>query len=100
MTKKTSKTNVFSITDFFGGKVKRLTLTIQDAPIYESPENKDTLVGQSATVFGTLQLIKENDKKNVTNINFTLPLNNVTELKQHVLSMIEEAMKLKEKSKK
>ena len=97
---KKSITKVFSLTDHFEGKVKRLQLTIQDVPIYKSPEDQETLIGNSSTIFGTLQLYKDNDKKNVANVNFTLPLTFNADLKNHILSMVGEAIKLKEKSKK
>jgi hypothetical protein len=90
------KKDLFSITDHFEGKVKRLTLTIQDAPIYKSPEEKDTLVGNSATIFGTLQLYKPGDKKKVDGVNFTLPLTHNEFLKTHILGIISEAISLHE----
>lgn len=95
-TKNTSK--IFSLTETFDKKVKRLTLTMQDAPIYKSPEDKDTLVGQAATIFGTLQVFTDDNKK-VKNINFTFPLNFNKELKAHILAIIDEALKLSDKSK-
>lgn len=89
---------VFSMSNTFDKKVKRLTLTIQDVPIYESPENKDTLVGESATIFGTLQMFTDS-KKTVKNINFTLPLTDNKDFKDHVLSMVQAAIDLHEKKK-
>lgn len=89
---------LFNLTNTFDGKVKRLSLIIQDVPIYESPEKKDTLVGESATIFGTLQLYTDS-KKTVKNVNFTLPLTDNKDFKDHVLSMVQAALDLHEKKK-
>jgi len=91
-----------SLDEQFEGKVKRLQLTIQDVPIYKSPEDKETLVGNKPAIFGTLQLhqkdAKGKIKKKVKNVNFTLPLDNNVEFRNHVIAMIAEAVMLDNKS--
>jgi len=79
---------------YFKGEVKRLQLTIQDVPIYKSPKDKETLVGNKPTIFGTLQLFKKGDKKKVKNVNFTLPFSNNKDFQSQILAMIEEALSL------
>ncbi len=86
---------MFTLDKAFEGKVKRLSLHFQDAGI----DNDGTMIN-SATVFGTLQLFKEGDKKMVKNINFSLPMNHNKDLKNHVLSIISEAIKADEKASK
>lgn len=89
---------LYSLEEQFEGRVKRLSLHIQDAGVKD--EKKPDTILKSATIFGTLQLFKKDDKKNVENINFTLPLNHNTDLKNHLVAIIAEAVLLKEKSKK
>jgi len=91
--------NMFALTDHYKGKVKRLTIHIQDNDVFKSPDEKDTLVGRSATISGTLQLFT-GSKDTVKNVNFVLPLSNNKEFKAHILAMIDEAMKLSEKKSK
>lgn len=79
--------------DSFDGKVKRLSLHVQDAGIDNDGEKVE-----SATIFGTLQLFQENDNKKVKNINFSLPLNHNKELKDHIMSIIDQAIKQSEKA--
>lgn len=81
--------------DLFDGRVKRLSLHVQDAGI-----DDDGVKVDSATIFGTLQLFIEGDKKNVKNINFSLPLDYNKELKNHLMSIIEQAIKQSDKANK
>ena len=89
------KYKAYSLGEQFGGRVKRLSLHIQDAGIKDD-KNKDEVI-QSATIFGTLQLYKKDDKKKVENINFSLPLNDNEDLQNHLVSMIAQAVMLKDK---
>ena len=93
--KQSSKTSA-TIEETFLGRVKRLSLNIQDVPIYKSPEDKDTLVGNKPTVFGTMQVYMDSKKK-VKNVNFTYLLDHNKELRNHMFSMITEALKLHDK---
>lgn len=86
-----------NLNEQFNGEVKRLMLTIQDVPIYKSPKDKKTLVGNKATVFGTLQLFQKNNKKKVKNVNFTLPLNNSVDFRNQIIAMTAEALFLNKK---
>lgn len=79
---------LFVLSSLFNNKVKRLTLHVQDVGI-----DNDGVKQNSATIFGTLQMFKEGDKENVKNINFSLPLDYNKELKNHILSIIEQAIK-------
>lgn len=88
------KYKAFSLGEQFENRVKRLSLHIQDAGIRDD-KNKDTVIN-SATIFGTLQLYKKDDKKKVENINFSLPLNDNEDLKNLLVSMIAEAVMLKD----
>lgn len=85
-------TKVFSLTEFTLGKVKRLTLHFQDIPSYDKPGADGKLLGDCAIMSGTVQLFIPTDKKKVRNINFTYPLQENTDLKRHVLSIIKSAM--------
>lgn len=79
---------LFVLSSLFNGSVKRLSLHVQDAGI-----DNDGVKMNSATIFGTLQLFKDGDKENVKNVNFSLPLDYNKELKNHILSIIEQAIK-------
>lgn len=78
--------------DSFDGRVKRLSLHIQDAAI-----DNDGVKVDSATIFGTLQLFIEGDKEKVKNINFSLPLDFNKDLRNHLMSIIDQAIKQSEK---
>ena len=78
--------------DSFDGRVKRLSLHIQDAAI-----DNDGVKVDSATIFGTLQLFIEGDKDKVKNINFSLPLDFNKDLRNHLMSIIDQAIKQSEK---
>lgn len=84
---------MFTIKKEFNGKVKRLSLHFQDASI-----NGDKPV-DSGTIFGTLQVFQEGIKNKVKNINFSLPMDFNKDLKNHIVSIIGEAIKLSEKKK-
>lgn len=100
MIKKTKqKVKVFSLTEFTSNKVKRLTLHIQDVPSFDNIDGEKVELGQCAIISGTLQVFKENDKKMVDNINFTLPLQSNAEFKKHILSIIKSALDAKSKQK-
>lgn len=79
--------------DSFDGKVKRLSLHVQDASV-----DDDGVKIESATIFGTLQLFQEGVKDKVKNINFSLPLNHNKELRDHLMSIMEQAIKQSEKA--
>ena len=81
--------------DSFDGRVKRLSLHVQDAAI-----DDDGVKIDSATIFGTLQLFIEGSKDKVRNINFSLPLSFNKELKNHLMSIIEQAIKQSDKANK
>lgn len=85
-------TKVFSLTDFTKGKVKRLTLHIQDIPgMDKDKDGKLHEMGDVAIISGTLQ--KYNGSKDtVDNINFTYPLQSNAEFKRHILSIIKSAL--------
>lgn len=80
--------------DSFDGRVKRLSLHVQDAAV-----DDDGVKIDSATIFGTLQLFQENSDK-VKNINFSLPLNHNKELRDHLMSIMGEAIKANDKASK
>lgn len=91
------KYKAFTLSEQFEGRVKRLSLHIQDVGIKDD-KNKEKVI-ESATIFGTLQLYKKDDKKKVENINFSLPLNDNEDLKNHLVSMIAQAVMLDHKKK-
>ena len=85
-------TKVFSLTDFTKGKVKRLTLHIQDIPaINKEKDGTETKMGDCAIISGTLQRYN-GSKDTVDNINFTYPLQSNAEFKRHILSIIKAAL--------
>lgn len=85
-----------SLSAKFNNEVKRLSLHIQDAGI---KDDKSGELINSATIFGTLQLYKSDDKKKVENINFSLPFNDNEDLMNHICSMIEQAVLLSKNKK-
>lgn len=97
MIKKTKKAKEqFSLTDFTKGKVKRLTLHIEDvkAKVLDEDKKKEVV----ALISGTLYVNKskmielkpgEND---FYTINFMYPLDGNKEFKRHVLSIIKSAL--------
>lgn len=91
------KLKLFSLTDRYKGLVKRLSIHIQDVPVYKSPEDRGTLVGNNCTVFGTLQVYNK-EKTQVSNINFTMPLSTTGYFEDNILEMIDQAIELKQES--
>lgn len=91
--------NVFSLTDFTKGRVKRLTLHIQDVPSYDNVKGEKIDLGQCAIISGTLQIYKYYDETKVDNINFTLPLQSNVDFKKHILSIIKSALEADAKRK-
>jgi len=90
----TNVKKVFSLSDHFKGKVKRLSLHFQDGALAKPEKGEDAKV--HTVVFGTLQLFIEGDKKKVENVNFMFPLTVNTDLKNHITAIIKEAIKNKE----
>jgi len=92
------KYKAFTIEEQFEGKVKRLSIHIQDAGIPDDTDNNKIV--QSATIFGTIQVYIKENKEKVRNINFSLPLNDNEDLKNHLVSLMTQVVFLKEKQKK
>lgn len=94
--KKETKSKAFSLTDFTGGKVKRLTLHIEDIKVDEKKDSDVKL--PTAIVSGTLYVFKDGEigKKGgeTRTLNFMLPLQANADFKRHVLSIIKSALDL------
>ena len=101
MKKITKKEELFSLTEFCKGRVKRLTLHIEDlkAPMKEG--DKKVIV---AMISGTLYLYKDkmitlkDGEDDFYSLNFMLPLQSNKEFKRHVLSIIKSALEAEKES--
>jgi len=96
MIKKQKKGGAFSLTEFTLGKIKRLTLHIEDIKVNETKDS-DTRV-PTAIISGTLYIYKDGEigKANgeARTVNFMLPLQSNAEFKRHILSIIKSALEL------
>lgn len=96
--KQTSKRKPFSLTEFTDGKVKRLTLHIEDINISDSKDSETK--SKTAVISGTLYLYKDKlitlkeGEDNFYTVNFMLPLQSNADFKKHVLSIIHSAIDL------
>lgn len=86
----------FSLTDFTKGKVKRLTLHIEDVKAKQTDESKEKIT--VALISGTLYINKDKQitlkegEDNFYTVNFMLPLESNKEFKRHILSIIKSAL--------
>lgn len=96
--KQASKRKPFSLTEFTKGKVKRLTLHIEDINISDSKESETK--SKTAVISGTLYIYKDKiqdlkpGEDNFETLNFMLPLQANADFKKHVLSIIHSALEL------
>jgi len=96
MKKETKKVSLpFSLTEFTKGKVKRLTLHIEDLKAKQTDESKGKVT--VAIISGTLYIYKDKElvkegEDNFYTVNFMLPLEYNKEFKRHILSIIKSAL--------
>jgi hypothetical protein len=86
----------FSLTDFTKGRVKRLTLHIEDVKAKTNDESVDKVT--VALISGTLYIYKNKQielkpgEDNFYTVNFMYPLEGNKEFKRHILSIIKSAL--------
>jgi hypothetical protein len=96
MIKEKKVSTPFSLTDFTKGRVKRLTLHIEDVQAKQTDESKSKVT--VALISGTLYIYKDklitlkDGEDNFYTVNFMLPLESNKEFKRHILSIIKSAL--------
>lgn len=94
--KKETKSVPFSLTDFTKGKVKRLTLHIEDVKAKQTDESKGkvtvALISGTLYIYKDKQIVLKEGETDFYTVNFMLPLESNKEFKRHILSIIKAAL--------